>query len=189
MCRTISHTRASSLTNVRVYTEHVQSGVGGGGDLASIMAARRRKVDASLVGDDELDTPNIDSKGRGRVKRSEEAMHKVCFCESQCTSVSVYVSVSVRVCLCLSVCLAVFLSVFLCVCLSVYLSICVSVYLSIYLSVYLFVCLSIYLSCLSICLSICLTLSMRARSLFVLLFACLPAIGSLILSRRAFSLA
>jgi len=58
-------------------TEHVQSGVGGGGDLASIMAARRRKVDASLVGDDELDTPNIDSKGRGRVKRSEEAMHKV----------------------------------------------------------------------------------------------------------------
>jgi len=78
MCRTFPRTRAFSLTNMRVYTEHVQIGVGGGGDLASIMAARRRKVDASLVGDDELDTPNIDSKGRGRVKRSEEAMHKVC---------------------------------------------------------------------------------------------------------------
>ena len=50
---------------------------GGGNDLAAIMAARRRKVDASLLGDDDLDTPDIDSKGRGRVKRNQEAMDKV----------------------------------------------------------------------------------------------------------------
>jgi len=152
MCRTFPRTRAFSLTNMRVYTEHVQIGVGGGGDLASIMAARRRKVDASLVGDDELDNPNIDAGGGSRDLRRQCTR---CVCESQCTNVSVYVSVSVRVCLCLSVCLAVCLSVFLSVCLSlcpsIYLSICLSVHLFVYLSF----CLSLYLSvCLSICLSI-----------------------------------
>eukprot|EP00802_Teleaulax_amphioxeia_P031854 Tamp_35387.p2 GENE.Tamp_35387~~Tamp_35387.p2 ORF type:complete len:172 (+),score=45.05 Tamp_35387:74-517(+) len=53
------------------------SSSGGDGDVAAILAARRKKVDASIVGEDELDTPDVDDKGKGRVKRSQEAMHKV----------------------------------------------------------------------------------------------------------------